>query len=232
MQASTWQRWGGAAGILATASFVTESALLRHSPSTDQPTSEITSYFSANRGTALLGMYLLGFGAAVLLCFLAALRSRLARDDTLDGLANLGFAGGVAASAIMVVAAGMVAVLAFRPDTTPPVARALYDANGLLIAFAGFPLAALLLASSIAALHGGALPRWLGWFGLLASAAQLLGAASFQQSGWLMPQGDNVALQVQVATLLLWLLATSILMLRGRSTARRQQANAPRPAHQ
>jgi hypothetical protein len=110
-------------------------------------------------------------------------------------LANVGFAGGVAASAIVVVAAGMLAVLAFRPDTTPPVARALYDANGLLIAFAGFPTAVLLLASSIAALHGGALPRWLGWFGLLATAAQLLGAASFQQSGWFRPQGDNVALQ-------------------------------------
>jgi hypothetical protein len=232
MQPSTWQRRGGAAGILAATSFVTESALLRHSPSTDQPTSDLTSYFSANRATALAGMYLLGFGAAVLLFFLAALRSRLGRDDTLDGLANVGFAGGVAASAIVVVAAGMLAVLAFRPDTTPPVARALYDANGLLIAFAGFPAAVLLLASSIAALHGGALPRWLGWFGLLATAAQLLGAASFQQSGWFRPQGDNVALQAQVATLLLWLLATSILMLGERSTARQQQASAPRPAHE
>jgi hypothetical protein len=232
MHPSTWQRWGGAAGLLATASFVTESALLRHSPSTDQPTSEITRYFSTNRGTALLSMYLLGFGAAVLLCFLAALRSRLGRDDTLDGLANLGFAGGVAASAIVVLAAAMVAVLAFRPPTAPPVARALYDANGLLIAFAGFPTAALLLASSIAALHGGALPRWLGWFGLLATTAQLLGAASFQQAGWFRPQGDNVALQAQVATLLLWLLATSILMLREPSTARRQQTSAPRLAQQ
>jgi hypothetical protein len=71
----------------------------------------------------------------------------------------------------------------------------------------------LLSASSIAALGSGALPRWLGWFGLLATAAQLLGAASFQQSGWLMPQGDNVALQAEAATLLLWLVATSTLML-------------------
>ena len=47
MQPSTWQRRGGAAGILAATSFVTESALLRHSPSTDQPTSDLTSYFSS-----------------------------------------------------------------------------------------------------------------------------------------------------------------------------------------
>src|SRR5512132_1739428 len=219
MQESTWERWGGVAGLLAAASFVIESALLRHSPSTDQPTSDLTSYFSANRATALAGMYLLGLGAGMLLFCLGALRRRLARDGPLDGLASVGFAGGVATATVLVVAAGMVAVLAFRPDTTQSVARALYDANGLLVAFAGFPAAVLLSASSIAALASGALPRWLGWFGLLAAAAQLLGAASFQQSGWLMPQGDNVALQAGAATLLLWLVATSILMLR----------EAPRP---
>jgi hypothetical protein len=229
VQDSTWQRWGGAGGILATASFVTESVLLRHSPSTDQPTSDLTSYFSANRPTALAGTYLLGLGAAALLCFLGALRSRLGRDGPLDGLASVGFAGGVTASAVVVAAAaGMVAVLAFRPATTPPVARALYDANGLLVALAGFPAAVLLSASSVAVLSSGGLPRWLGWFGLLAAAAQPVGAASFQRSGWLMPQGDTVALQAEVGTLLLWLLATSILMLLGRPTARRQAARAAR----
>ncbi len=65
MQASTWQRRGGAAGIVAAASFVTESVLLGHSPSINQPTSDI-SYFGAQRGTALAGMYLPGFGAAAL----------------------------------------------------------------------------------------------------------------------------------------------------------------------
>jgi len=108
------------------------------------------------------------------------------------------------------------------------VARALYDANGLLVAFAGFPLAAFLSASSIAVLTSGLLPRWLGWFGLVATAAQLLGAASFQQSGWFMPQGDSVALQAEVGTLLLWLVATSILMLLGGPRARRQQESGGR----
>jgi hypothetical protein len=218
MQDSTWQRWGGAAGILATACFATESVLLRHSPSTNQPTSDLTGYFSSQPGNGAGGHVPAGLRHRRLLFFLGALRRRLGRDGPIDGLASVGFAGGVAASAIVVVAAGMVAVLAFRPDTTPPVARALYDANGLLVAFAGFPVAVLLAASSTAVLSSGVLPRWLGWFGLAATAAQLAGAASFQRSGLFMPQGDSVAVQAEVGTLLLWLVATSILMLLGSST--------------
>jgi hypothetical protein len=118
------------------------------------------------------------------------------------------------------------AVLAFRPDTTPEVARVLYDANGLLIAFASFPAAVFLSSASVICLRSGVLPSWLGWAGLLVAAAELVGAASFGQAGVFRPQGDLVAVQAGANGLLLWLLATSVVLLRrpspvaGRTRAR------------
>jgi hypothetical protein len=128
-------------------------------------------------------------------------------------LADVAFAAGVAVVTVVVVGSGVLAVLAFRPDTTPAVARALYDANGLLIAFASFPAAAFLASASVVIIRSGVLPRWLGWAGLLVAAAELVGAASFGRAGAFRPQGDLVAVQAGANGLLLWLLATSLLML-------------------
>lgn len=208
------QWWGGLAGILCVLSLAAASVLVRHSPSTDQPTGDITGYFTDNRTSALLATYLLGFGATALLFYLGALRQLLGQDEELHGLADVAFAAGVTVVAVVVVASGMLAVLAFRPDTTPAVARALYDANGLLIAFASFPAAAFLSSASVVVIRSGVLPRWLGWAGLVVAAAELVGAASFGQAGAFRPQGDLVAAQAGANGLLLWLLATSVVLLR------------------
>jgi hypothetical protein len=159
------QWWGGVAGILCVLSLAAASLLVRHSPSTDQPTADITSYFTANRASALLAAYLLGFGATTLLFYLGALRQLLGRDQEFQGLADVAFAAGVAVVSVVVVGSGVLAVLAFRPDTTPAVARVLYDANGLLIAFVSFPAAAFLASASAVTIRSGVLPSWLGWAG-------------------------------------------------------------------
>jgi hypothetical protein len=83
------QWWGGVAGILTALSLAAASLPVRHSPSTDQPTGDITSYFTNHRASALLAAYLLGFGAAVLLFFVGALRELLGRDEELRGLAEV-----------------------------------------------------------------------------------------------------------------------------------------------
>lgn len=210
-------RWSGAAGIVALACFVAETVLLRHTPSTEQPTSDITAWFSDHRAVALTATYLLGLGATFLLVFVGGLRQRLRQDDDLDAAAGIAFAGGIGLSLTMLLAAAALAVLAFRPDTDSGVARALYDANGLLVVFALFPAAALVAASSVVALRRGVLPRWLGWAGLVVAALALVGAASVQQSGWFMPQADIGALPIASAAFMLWLLATSITLLRVRA---------------
>lgn len=112
------QWWGGLAGIVTVLTLGAASLLVRHSPSTDQPTGDITSYFTGNRASALLATYLLGFGATTLLFFVGALHQLLGRDDPFHGLADVAFAAGVAVVTVIVVGSGVLAVLAFRPD--PP----------------------------------------------------------------------------------------------------------------
>jgi len=68
-------------------------------------------------------------------------------------------------------------------------------------------------------IRSGVLPSWLGWAGLVVAAAELVGAASFGQAGLFRPQGDLVAVQAGANGLLLWLLATSVIMLRHPSPA-------------
>lgn len=206
--------WGGLAGVVAVVAFSASSTLLRHSPSTDQPTHDITVWFSGHRTSGLAAAYLLGLGATALLFFLGALCRLLRRDDQLDAAASVAFAGGIGLALMVLLGGALVAVLAFRPDTTAPVARALYDANGLVVSFAAFPTAALVSASSVVALRTRVLPGWLGGAGLGVAALQLVGAASFQQSGLFMPQGDAGALQGAVGAFVVWLLATSIVMVR------------------
>jgi hypothetical protein len=200
---------------------------MRHSPSTDQPTSDITAWFTDHRSTALTATYLLGFGATALLFFLEALRRRLRRDDDLDAVASVAFAGGIAVVFMVLLAGGMVAVLAFRPDTTAAVARALYDANGVLVALGAFPAATLVCASSVIALRASVFPRWFAWAEFVISALLLVGAASFQQSGAFKPQGDAGVLQATIAAFMLWLLAASVVMLRTTPST-----EAVRPANQ
>ena len=74
-------------------------------------------------------------------------------------------------------------------------------------------------------IRSGVLPSWLGWAGLVVAAAELVGAASFGQAGLFRPQGDLVAVQAGANGLLLWLLATSVIMLRPPVTRLRYEAS-------
>jgi hypothetical protein len=226
-------QWGGVAGIAAVGAFIAESALLRHTPSTSQPTQDVVVWFGNHRSTALVAVYLPGFGVTSLLFFAGALRQRLRRDDDADALATVGLAGGVGLVVKLLIAAGALAVLAFRADTDPAVARALYDANALLVALAVFPASAFVAASSVAALTSGVLPRWLTWSGLGLTVLQLLGAAAYQRSGPFMPQADTGFLPAAMAASMLWIAATSIALLRDLSAldvADRPATRSPRAA--
>jgi hypothetical protein len=100
MKGSRRQWWGGLAGIVTVLSLAAASVLVRHSPSTDQPTGDVTGYFTGHRTSALLAAYLLGFGATVLLFFVGALHELLSRDTELHGLADVAFAAGVTLVAV------------------------------------------------------------------------------------------------------------------------------------
>lgn len=88
-------------------------------------------------------------------------------------------------------------MLAFRPDTTPAVART-HDANGLLIAFASFP-AATCPSSATVAIRSGMPPRWLDAMSFdrdrmvdVPNRGKLAGATAGRWQPLWQPQGSGI----------------------------------------
>jgi hypothetical protein len=78
----------------------------------------------------------------------------------------------------------------------------------------GFPTAALVLAASVAILTTAALPRLLGWAGVVVAAAQAPAGFAVASSGAFSP--DGVVPLVAFVLFLGWIAATSVALTRAR----------------
>ncbi len=124
-----------------------------------------------------------GLAVALLIVFLGALRATLRRKE--------GEAGGLSATAVIggsVLGAG--ALVAVATDDRE------------LAAMLAFPAATVLVAASIGILSTGALPRLVGYAGLVAAVLQLTAAASLEE--------------VAIGAFAAWAAVTSLAMLRQR----------------
>jgi hypothetical protein len=95
------------------------------------------------------------------------------------------------------------------PDTSRAFYALVVEASDLVF----FPVVVLTGASAVVVLRTKALPGWLGWFGGAVAVASLTrGTAFFVESG---PFSSGGVLEpVVVAAFLLWLLLTSIILVR------------------
>jgi hypothetical protein len=115
------------------------------------------------------------------------------------------FASGLLGMAVMLSGGGWeLAVFRLDEVSRPEIIQLLFDQGNQAFASLWVTLASMLLAAGIVSIRDGALPRWLGWFGL-AVAVTLLVARSvwFTASGvkflpymlfWVWIIGASVAL--------------------------------------
>lgn len=124
--------------------------------------------------------------------------------------------GGAAVAAVLLSSIGIAAGVKTMSDDTyhhqvySGVIHAAGDASYVMLAGGGAALAAMIFATSVAILGFGFLPRWVGWFGVVAGVAALLSILFFTMLLWL-----------------LWIAVTSVMLfLRARSprTADRRTA--------
>ncbi|HKE99342.1 MAG TPA: DUF4386 family protein [Actinomycetes bacterium] len=147
-----------------------------------QPGGLVRSYYLDHR--SLLGVRGVLTGLAVVcgLVFLGALFHVLRRDSELPWLAPVALAGGVGALACSLVATSALAALVeFRQaEVLAPTqssaggALALFRLYDAFDRFAGYPLLALVAATSVGVLASRQLPRWFGWAGVALAAVVLL----------------------------------------------------------
>ena len=219
MNVPTWhERLLAASGLLFLGLFGSGLVLAdlladRAFPPPSAPLEDIARYFSHNGG-AVRGLSVChAFAALALMIFGAYLAQRVQRQQA-SALGTIALAGGGVAAAFLLLDAAIFWVLAL-PDVSrdPAVLRALHGLSYLCGGVAlALPLAALIGAVSLDALHSRMLPRWLAWTGIVTALDCLVyGTSLVAASGYWSPSGLVLAALLP----LLWIFATSIALLFG-----------------
>ena len=220
MSNSRLEQIGAAGGIVFVALQMASQALIQvggAEPPFDATTETIVAFFMArNSQLFALGEYLSTLSLIAFLWFLGSLWNTLRRAE--GEPAWLSFVA--AASGLMIVAAvsagGGWALAVFRKDEglDPQVARLLFDQGNFAFANAWAMLASLSLATGVVSIRTGALPRWLGWSGVLIAGGLLAARAVWASSGLVF---------VPFGLCYLWLIATSVVLIRRAGTTESPQ---------
>ena len=216
MSNSRWEQIGAAGGIVFVVLQMAAQALIQvggvESPF-DATAEPIVAFFMArNSQFFALGDYLSSLSLIAFLWFLGSLWSALRRAE--GEPAWLSFVA--TASGLMIVAAvsagGGWPLAVFRrgEGLDPQIARLLFDQGNFAFANAWVMLASLSLATGLVSIRTGALPRWLGWSGVLIAGGLLAARAVWASSGLVF---------VPFGLCYLWLIAISVVLIhRARAT--------------
>lgn len=210
----------GAAGVLgftlaATGSVVVglfDDATLFDFPATTSSAADVAGFIAAHRAPALAAIVLNTLGVSLWLVFGAGVWLKLRERG--ESLASACFAFGLAGFVTLILA-GFVPffVLAYRSGYGSQ-ARLLYDLTFGMLAMSGVPTTIACTAYALHVRSSATLPLWTALLAAIAACAHVVLLASFLvSSGFFSLQGQVIT--AIPATLFLWILGTSIAMLRG-----------------
>jgi hypothetical protein len=180
---TTWARWSPATGIVYVVLWIIAFAITGGSPDSGSSDAKIVAYYadSGHRARDLAGLFLILAAAVLFICFLSALRSRLAQAEGRAGpLTAAAFASGLVATALWFVAIVVfVSPSLARGDTSkfqldPDTFRLVNDL-GYAIWFGGTTIAVVLVAATaVLSRRTGLLPTWLTWLSFVVAATLLV----------------------------------------------------------
>jgi hypothetical protein len=196
----SWERYAPLTGVAAVALWVVGAFLLEKD---DRPegkdTAAIVAWVDKNDKSIIMGAIIFGFGVLFFVWMLGSLRSAIvSREGGPGRLGTLAFGSGVATSVCLLMTYVPQAQAAIDiNDTSPTSTDALIHMGDAF--FGGVELFAipLLVATALASIRYGTLPRWFAWVTL--ALALLLAVPPI---GWLGVIGG----------LPLWVLLTSVLL--------------------
>ncbi|MDX6699512.1 MAG: hypothetical protein QOE65_2909 [Solirubrobacteraceae bacterium] len=213
------RRLGGLAGIMFVVIAIVAFVLPGTPPKADE-VAKISTFFADKHDQILASNYALGLAFMFFLIFAGALRTHLGAASG-DGLRPGAVLLGSAAAAVALVVAGA-AVLngaVFHVAGTTPDAnleRALYYVSSDLFLASGFAFAAFFVGAAMAISSTAVLPRALSPAALVLAVLNLVGPIGlFAETGFF-AIGGAFGFVVPVASML-WVLAASVAMVRGRA---------------
>jgi Domain of unknown function (DUF4386) len=212
--ARDWERLGAVSGILFFVA-VLGSFFTPETPDADDPTAEIARSIADDRTAHLLSVYLQGIASLLFLVFVGALWSRLRRAEPDRGPSILAALGGVGSALIILVSSGGFLALIEAADEgrEPAAVRALFELDEIVFIVIGWTSAAFYAGVALSSLSTRSLPRWLGWTAAALAVVFVVGFLGvFSESD----EGGVLGVIFFIGLLFnfLWILATSILMLR------------------
>lgn len=213
-QTVPFQRIAGAAGLLTVAVGVVQLLVVGNTPGIDDSAHQVAAYFATDSAAHRFGVAIAALLAIPITVFFVGVYRTLARGDRLhDGSwATLFLYGAVMLSATEGVSEGLYAIPVLRngEGLGPEIVRTLNDGSLIAHATLGAWLAVTLGAVAVATFQYGIRARWYGW---LCTAGALLGVLAVIDT---VSTGTNgvFADLAFLFGLIVWMVATSILMLR------------------
>jgi len=221
-----WERWGRAAGaafvVLTIAAFIVGG----EPPSVGDPAADVVSYYGGDRSQILVSSVLFVVGLGFFLWFAATLANNFReRGEGRVGVTVIGAA--TAFVTVQVVVTGLSAVTAYSVAALDDgaIAKAFFDLQWTLDVLAAVPALVFFLAVGMGLLRTGMAPRWLALAALGIAVLFALRTTNWAGDGFWSPTGEYLFVLIPLVSL--WILVTSIVLVRSSAqTARPQPATA------
>ena len=211
MTSLNWERWARATGIGFVVMFILAFVVYGEPPKVNDSTAQIVSFFDGDRGRVLTAMILFGIAFILLLAFIGVIASTL-REAGKGGWGAATLAAGGAFVALQAatgaIAGGLSLNIAAAGDEG--VLRGLNTLLSTIDVISAYPLAALVLATTIGLARAALVPAWYAWIGLGAGVLVFLHGTNWSTSGFWSPTGGYLFITIIAA--LGWTLITSVLL--------------------
>jgi hypothetical protein len=182
----------GIAGIAAAVGLSMGQGLMQvggYEPPFDAPAVEIQTFFETRSSSLFaVGSYLQALSLILFLWFLAGVCALL-REAEGEGpwRANLALVSGVVVVATTILGSWELAVFRADAGLDAQVARLVFDMGNLSFASAWVALGSFSLASGWVMASARSVPRWLGWWAIVAGAGLVAVRAIWTAQLWLIP---------------------------------------------
>jgi hypothetical protein len=219
-----WDTIGAAAGVLFVALFLIGFGFeVKDFPEAGLASAEqIRGFVEHNRFRIGVSTAAYALAWTSFVWFVACMRAVLSRNEDRSGLSSVAFGSGLLTAGLFLAGTALQSEVIFSDwatgdEVTTLSQWALYDASGGLFGITPFPRALFIGAAAVAVIREGGLPRWLGWAGVLAAFANLVGGFDYLAASGRSLTGHPL---IDLFAFLVWvLLASGSLFLRPGRTA-------------
>ena len=212
-----WERWGRAAGAVFVVLTIAAFVIGGEPPKVGDSVDDVVSYFDGDRGQVLVSSYLFLIALGFFLWFGATLANNFRERG--EGRVGATMLGAVTAFVtLQLVLTGLNAVLAYSVagDGEPGVSKALFDLTWVLDVTAAVPSAIFFLTAAAGFLRTGLAPRWLALAALGIATLFALRTTNWATDRFWSPTGEYLFILIPLTSL--WILVTSVILLRSAST--------------